>query len=150
MNKAISRLSATFLSALTLTGCASIVSDSNYPVSIRSTPSEAKFLVENSKGEEIHSGRTPSTVSLAAGDGYFSSADYKVRFLKDGYEEKVTILEADMDGWYIGNLLFGGPIGFLAIDPATGAMWKLPESVSLSLDPISNQSLSQTEDSTQP
>lgn len=30
-----------------------------------------------------------------------------------------------MNGWYIGNLLFGGIIGLLIVDPATGAMWTL-------------------------
>lgn len=34
-----------------------------------------------------------------------------------------------MDGWYIGNLLFGGLIGMLIVDPATGAMYKLDDSV---------------------
>jgi hypothetical protein len=38
-------------------------------------------------------------------------------------------LTADIDGWYFGNLLFGGLIGILIVDPATGAMWKLPENV---------------------
>ena len=27
-----------------------------------------------------------------------------------------------MNGWYIGNILFGGLIGFLIVDPLTGAM----------------------------
>ena len=40
-----------------------------------------------------------------------------------------------MDGWYIGHILFGGLIGFLIIDPATGSMWKLNESVHVSFGP---------------
>lgn len=39
-----------------------------------------------------------------------------------------------MDGWYIGNIFFGGLMGLLVIDPITGAMWKLPKIVSVSLD----------------
>ena len=34
-----------------------------------------------------------------------------------------------MDGWYIGNIVFGGLIGWLVVDPASGAMWKLQDSV---------------------
>lgn len=30
-----------------------------------------------------------------------------------------------VDGWYFGNLLLGGFLGMLIIDPATGAMWKI-------------------------
>lgn len=35
-------------------------------------------------------------------------------------------MDTKVNGWYIGgNLLFGGVIGWLIVDPATGAMWKL-------------------------
>ncbi len=44
-----------------------------------------------------------------------------------------TRLEATLDGWYIGNIIFGGLIGFLIVDPLTGAMWKLPEQAMTSL-----------------
>lgn len=30
-----------------------------------------------------------------------------------------------MNGWYVGNILFGGVLGLLIIDPATGAMYSL-------------------------
>ncbi len=30
-----------------------------------------------------------------------------------------------VDGWYWGNIVFGGLIGWLIVDPATGAMYKL-------------------------
>lgn len=30
-----------------------------------------------------------------------------------------------LDGWYFGNILIGGLLGMLIIDPATGAMWKI-------------------------
>jgi hypothetical protein len=39
-----------------------------------------------------------------------------------------------MSGWYFGNILFGGLIGMLAVDPLTGAMYVLPETVTQSLD----------------
>ena len=48
----------------------------------------------------------------------------------------MAILESEVDSWYFGNILFGGLIGMLIIDPATGAMWKLPENVSTDLSPI--------------
>lgn len=30
-----------------------------------------------------------------------------------------------MNGWYFGNLLLGGVIGMLIVDPATGAMYRI-------------------------
>lgn len=127
-------LLATALSSLIMSGCASIVSDSNYPVTINSTPTDAQFVIKNEAGVEIQTGRTPSTVTLKSGDGYFSSANYTVILKKDGFDEKTITIKSTMDGWYWGNILFGGVIGMLIIDPATGSMWKLPEGQSVSLD----------------
>ncbi|MEP6879751.1 MAG: hypothetical protein ABI865_12980, partial [Nitrosospira sp.] len=45
---------------------------------------------------------------------------------KEGFAEQTVIVDTKVNGWYIGgNLLFGGILGWLIIDPATGAMWKL-------------------------
>lgn len=129
-------LLATALSALVMSGCASIVSESTYPVTINSTPSDANFIVTNEAGIEVQSGKTPYTVMLSSGDGYFSSASYTVTLKKEGYEDKVIEIKSTMDGWYIGNILLGGLIGMLIVDPATGAMWKLPETQTASLDAV--------------
>jgi len=125
------------MAAVFITGCASIVSDKSYPVTLNSTPSSARFEITNDKGIRLHGGRTPTTVMLKSGNGYFSSAEYTVIFKKNGYEDKYFAIESSLDGWYWGNILFGGLIGFLIIDPITGAMWKLPEhSQHVSLDEI--------------
>ncbi|HEY5968354.1 MAG TPA: hypothetical protein VIU35_10260, partial [Chitinophagaceae bacterium] len=34
-------------------------------------------------------------------------------------------VECKLNGWYFGNLLIGGLIGLLIVDPATGAMYRL-------------------------
>lgn len=52
----------------------------------------------------------------------------------NGYAEQIVPVIYKLNGWYFGNLLIGGFLGMLIIDPATGAMWKLdtpPISVSL-------------------
>ncbi|WP_103070566.1 peptidase associated/transthyretin-like domain-containing protein [Aquimarina sediminis] len=107
------------------TSCASIVSKSNYPISINSTPSEARIIITDKKGVEVYQGNTPATLQLKAGNGFFSKAKYKVKFEKDGYDVKTVAVQFKLDGWYFGNILFGGIIGFLIVDPATGAMYKL-------------------------
>jgi hypothetical protein len=45
--------------------------------------------------------------------------------LKEGFEEQTVTVDTKVGGWYIGNFLFGGLIGLLIVDPATGAMWTL-------------------------
>lgn len=126
-------LLAAVLSSSLLSGCASIVSDSTYPVAINSSPSNAYFVVKNKKGIEINSGTTPTTLVLESGAGFFSAASYTIVMKKEGYTEQVVEIKATLDGWYIGNILFGGIIGLLIVDPATGAMWKLPEVQYISL-----------------
>ncbi|WP_369958853.1 hypothetical protein [Pseudomonas benzenivorans] len=122
--------------SLFMTGCASIVSDSQYPVSISSTPAGANFEVRNRAGVVIHSGSTPGTVTLNSGAGYFKGETYTITFHKDGYADQQTTLRSSVDGWYWGNIIFGGLIGLFAVDPATGAMYKLPESSATTLAPV--------------
>ncbi|WP_174263189.1 CsgG/HfaB family protein [Citrifermentans bemidjiense] len=40
-----------------------------------------------------------------------------------------------MNGWYWGNIVFGGVIGLLIVDPATGAMWKMDDTLMVPLSP---------------
>lgn len=112
-------------SFIVLSGCASIVSKSSYPISINSTPSGAKITVKDKKGKEVYLGNTPANFKLAAGAGYFAKASYTVTFEMDGYDTKSVPVNFKLDGWYFGNIVFGGLIGILIVDPATGAMWKL-------------------------
>ncbi|WP_430444860.1 MAG: hypothetical protein ACQZ2J_27630 [Pseudomonas piscis] len=111
-------------------GCASIVGESRYPVAVSSTPPGASFEITDKNGAMIHSGNAPSTVTLKSGKGYFSGQTYKLHFKKDGYSDKTIELNSSLSGWYWGNILLGGLIGMLIVDPLTGAMYKLPESAS--------------------
>lgn len=121
------------LALVTLSGCASIAGNSSYPVTLNSSPSEASFVVSNKAGQEVHSGTTPSTVTLKSSAGYFDGERYSVKYSKEGYDDGTSVIYSSLSGWYAGNILFGGILGLLVIDPATGAMWKLPENVSASL-----------------
>ena len=108
-------------------GCASIVGESRYPVAVSSAPPGASFEITDKNGTVVHSGNTPSTVTLKSGKGYFSGQTYKLHFKKEGYPDKTVELDSSLSGWYWGNILFGGLIGMLIVDPLTGAMYKLPE-----------------------
>jgi hypothetical protein len=112
-------------SILLLTGCASIVSKTSWTITINSSPSEAKISIKDKKGIEIYTGSTPATLKLKSGAGFFSKARYQVTFEKAGYEKKVVPVEFKLNGWYWGNIIFGGPLGLLIIDPVSGAMFKL-------------------------
>jgi hypothetical protein len=105
--------------------CASIVSKSNWPFYVESDPAGATVTIENRKGREVFKGKTPTIVHLKSGSGFFAKESYVIRYSRPGYEDKTVNVECKLNGWYFGNILFGGAIGLLIVDPATGAMYKL-------------------------
>lgn len=126
MRKSVYLFLAGVLIIVLVSGCASIISKSNYPVSISSMPDGASIKIVNRAGESVFTGQTPATVTLKAGAGFFKGENYTVTFEKEGYSTHTAQIERGVDGWYIGgNFLIGGLIGWLIVDPATGAMWTL-------------------------
>lgn len=127
------------LALLAGVGCASIIKGGGpQSISVRSTPSEASFkIVDLKSGATIVSSKTPNMVALNKSAGYFSGGHYQLVIDKPGYEQKVMEITANASGWYIaGNLVFGGILGWLVVDPATGAMWTLsPEELNVDLVP---------------
>jgi hypothetical protein len=102
-------------------------------VSITSQPNGASVVVKNSQGKEVFSGVTPTSVTLSSKKAYFKGESYTLEFSKDGFNATTYELNPSMNGWYLGNIVFGGLIGMLIVDPMTGAMYKLDESVNVSL-----------------
>lgn len=106
--------------------CASIVSKSDWPVRIASTPDGADVTITDiTDGRKVHVAKTPTSCTLSSRSGFFKGRTYKVDIAKEGYATQTTEIRSVINGWYIGNLLFGGLIGLLIVDPATGAMWTL-------------------------
>lgn len=123
-------------SAVALSGCASIIGKTQYTVTVNSVPDGADFLIKDKSGRKVHSGRTPQSVSLKSDAGYFNGEIYQIDMSKEGHASITTRLDSSINGWYWGNILFGGLVGLLIVDPATGAMWKLDEHVSQTLYPL--------------
>lgn len=105
--------------------CATIVSKSVYPVRLDSAPQKAHVVVTDRKGKEIYTGLTPENITLRSVARFFQKAIYTITFNKAGFKERTIEVSATLNGWYFGNIIFGGFIGFLIIDPATGAMYRL-------------------------
>ena len=118
-------------SVVLFSSCASIVSKSSWPVSIQSNPSNLEFAVKKEDGTVVTTGKTPQIVTLDSKGGYFKAAKYTIESKKSGKVVSTTHLTAALNGWYFGNIIFGGPIGLLIVDPVTGAMYKFPETVEI-------------------
>lgn len=116
-----------------ISGCASIISSGGQRIDIRSDPSEAVIKITDTSGRVVFDSHTPASPTLNRGDGYFKGATYKITVSKEGYKTQEIPLASQLNGgWYIlGNLIFGGLIGWLIVDPLTGGMWSLsPDKVS--------------------
>lgn len=109
------------------TSCASIVSKTSYPVTVDSSPRGAEVTITDRRGDLVFGGKTPVLVKLKSGAGFFKNAKYSVKISKEGFTSKTVELRATLNGWYFGNLVFGGLLGLLVVDPLTGAMYKLKQ-----------------------
>jgi len=128
-------IACVIVSIFILSGCATIVSKSNWPVNIKSTPDQADIAITDVKeGKDIFKGKTSTIVTLSSKGGYFKGRSYTVVASKEGYENQTIQINSTLNGWYIGHLLFGGLIGFLIVDPLTGAMWTFdPKDINMTL-----------------
>lgn len=73
---------------------------------------------------------------LQKSDGnYFGKKNYTVEITKEGYKKQIIPIAAYANGWYVGeNLIFGGLVGWLIVDPFNGGMYTLsPEQVTSTL-----------------
>jgi hypothetical protein len=118
-------------------GCASIVHGGPRNIVVNSQPTGAKVAISKfDTGEVVHGGTTPFTVSLSPRRGFFKGQSYDLRIELPGHRLANVTVRSEISGWYFGNILFGGLIGMLIVDPATGAMWNLtPQRVDQSLSP---------------
>ncbi len=110
-------------------GCATIMSEKRYPVTIDNTHGPTFFSVHDRKNNVIHQGVTPQQVTLDAKSRPFWPAKYSVVFAGDESTTQRRELKASLDPWAAGNFVIGGGIG-LVVDGASGAMFKLPKTVS--------------------
>jgi hypothetical protein len=69
---------------------------------------------------------------LDTSPGYFRAANYTFTFSKGNKVLGTRTLNAHVTGWYAGNILIGGLVGMLIIDPLTGSMYTLPNDVAFS------------------
>src|SRR3569832_821012 len=106
-------------------GCASIVGKRGAEtLNLSSSPERADVTIADESGQVVYRGSTPTVVNLEKKRGYFSGKDYIITIAKSGYRNQTILVKTRPNGWYLaGNLLFGGLIGYLIVDPLTGAMW---------------------------
>jgi hypothetical protein len=111
--------------ALFAGGCASIVHSGNRSININTEPGGAKATMSKPDGTIIGMQTTPCTFSLDPRRGYFKGQNYTLKLELAGYKPTEVELHTELSGWYFGNILFGGLIGMVIVDPLTGSMWNI-------------------------
>jgi hypothetical protein len=116
--------------AVMTSGCASIVHGGPRSVPVASTPPGAKVSIYDRNDKMVMMNNTPFIASLPVKGGYFKGQSYRLVFEMPGYATSEVNLKPTVSGWYFGNILFGGLLGMLVVDPLTGAMYNLsPEKI---------------------
>jgi hypothetical protein len=111
----------------TLSGCATIVSGRKTEVTLDNSGGATYFSVLDNNNRVVDSGVTPKQVTLPTTQTWLTPAKYHVVYAsQDGVEQ--YNLNAGFNWWTAGNIIIGGVPG-IAIDAATGALWKLQPQV---------------------
>ena len=109
--------------AFIMSSCATIIHGPTQKVNLNSQPNGATITID---GKEM--GKTPKTLVLrrmGREKGVKSKKQqYDVKIALDSYYPYEITIKREMDGWFLGNLLFGGIIGII-VDASSGAMYKL-------------------------
>jgi len=123
-----------------LAGCATIVHGGPRTISVGSSPSGAKVSIYDRSNVLVQTNTTPFVAKLDTKYGYFRGQTYRLVFELPEHANAEVKLNSSLSGWYFGNLVFGGVIGMLIVDPLTGAMYNLsPERIEQPLSPAQAQ-----------
>jgi len=128
MRKIPSLFSIAAISVLLLvgSGCATIIHGTTQKVPVSSVPSGTGVTVDGSTGFT-----TPTVLELSRSD------HHTLQFSLEGYHPEVMRMESVTSGVVMGNILLGGLIGW-GVDAASGGQYRLvPETVHITLRPIS-------------
>ena len=117
---------AALIPAVFVSSCASMMHGGTQQVNITSTP-KAWVRIYNQSNYMLYQEKTPVMATLSRSSGFFQPASYRVEVLRQGYKKFEFWITGGIDvGWYVvGNAVLGGWLGWLIVDPMTGAMWTL-------------------------
>lgn len=112
------------LSVSMFSGCASIITGTDQTVTFNSEPDGATVTVSG-----LVIGKTPVTVPISKGK------NQSLTFEKEGYKTYTTQLSTSFNGWFWGNIIFGGLLGSTT-DGVSGAIHEFsPDQYFVTLTP---------------
>ena len=115
------------ISAMSLSGCASIISGGHQEISISTSPEGAKCALYRDGAQVGYINSTPGSVTVSR-----KSGDLWLGCVKDNYDFANAKNASDFNGWVVGNLALGGLVG-LVVDMSTGASHAYDHDMNLTL-----------------
>jgi hypothetical protein len=115
------------LASLTMSACASIVSDNASTTYIETDPEKARCELHGQDFKRVI--ETPNSINLPS-----KAAPLTISCSATGYKVTTAKLDTELDGWVFGNIIFGGIVG-VVVDVARGAGQKYPPKMSVLLEP---------------
>ena len=103
------QFAALFIGFFALSGCATILSGSDQPVTIQSSPEGADILMNG-----IVMGTTPFTMNVTR------DSNTMLSIKKEGYKTETQLMNTKLNPMFWGNILFGGLLGSTT-DTVSGA-----------------------------
>ncbi|MBS0595683.1 MAG: hypothetical protein JSR84_19715 [Proteobacteria bacterium] len=122
-------------SVLLASGCATVTTGTTQAVGVNTDPQGADCHFSRDGKLVGRVNPTPGTMQI--GKGYGNVA---VSCKKDGFDELAGTIGSEFQAMTLGNILLGGIIG-IAVDAASGALMKYPESVTFALVPTQFSSI---------
>lgn len=126
LGRKITRSLIVLVAGAILSGCGTLIGNKTEDLIVRSSPDGADVLITDENGARIFGGTTPTAVALKKSSGeYFGGKTYFVEISKDGYKRQVVPVQSIKNGWYIGNGVLGGVLGWFFVDPLSNGMYSL-------------------------
>lgn len=111
---------------VSLTGCSTMVNDRITDVNVLSEPSGQRYSITDEDGKRVRTGTTPDLIKLDAAAGFFDGQTYQVQY-EDG---KTAELDSHVTPWYWVGFIILPVTSAMLIDPISGDMFSLPDTVS--------------------
>lgn len=115
--------------AALLPGCASIVSPSTHQLNVETTPAGAICDVTRNNEALGTISPTPGRVTVSRASGALLVTCRHPQAPAGAPAGQATV-EAGLNPWFFGNILFGGLIGII-VDASTGAIARYPDGVTV-------------------
>jgi uncharacterized protein YceK len=101
-------------------GCSTIVNGTTQDMSVTADQA-VQISIVNSEGAVVYEGGTPAEVSLPR------AKTYTITVTADGFQTQTIQINQQLNGWFWGNCIIGGLLGWI-VDGVSGAMWELDPS----------------------